>query len=724
VERTLKKKVPGVSDAVVNLAAELASVEYDPSLTGPAAIAAAIEKAGYRPVLPKPEAGGPDELQEAREEEARKLFRSLLVGLLFTIPLFVLSMGRDFAFLGSWSHAGWVNWIFFGLALPVQFYTGWGYYAGAFKSLRNGIANMDVLVALGSSTAFFFSVAVLLRPGLSPHVYFETSAMIITLIKVGKALEARAVGRASLAIRKLMDLAPKVAHRLGEDGSENDVPAEHLRPGDRVAVRPGESVPVDGTVLSGHSSVDESMLTGEPIPKDRKEGDKVFGGTVNQEGRLELRAEDVGERSVLARIVRLVRQAQTSKPPIQRLADRVSAVFVPAIVVVAGVTFAVWWSVGGDFVPAMIRTVAVLVIACPCALGLATPTAIMVGTGRGAGLGILFKNGEALETANKLTTVLFDKTGTLTRGKPVLTDWLPAPGAGDHTLSLVASAESGSEHPVARAVVEGARDRGVSFSAPEALESVPGFGLRATVEGRALRVGKIGWFEGAGLLPEGLSDRGEELAGLGKTVIVAEVDGRVEGILAVADEEKPGAAEAVARLRALGIESVMLTGDNERSAGAVAKKVGIERFIAGVLPEGKAKILEASRAEGNVVAMVGDGINDAPALAAADVGMAMGGGTDVAMEASDVTLVGGDLGGVVQAVALSRATLRTIRENLFWAFFYNVVLVPLAAGVFIGVPFLPGFLRELHPAMAAGAMAFSSLTVVLNSLRLSHRRLA
>ncbi|MHC5037258.1 MAG: heavy metal translocating P-type ATPase [Planctomycetota bacterium] len=721
IERVLSNKVEGILSAHVNLATEIASVEYDPAVTELKSIAEAIERSGYRAVLPAEGEPGGDAEQKARQENLRRERRGLWVGILFTLPLFLLSMARDFSLLPSWAHAPAFHVLLFIFAVPVQFYTGWGYYRGALFSLRNASANMDVLVALGSSAAFFFSVAVLLFPSLSPHVYFETSAMIVTLIKVGKFLEARAVGRSSQAIRRLMDLAPKVAHLVIEGDAERDVPVDRLQPEDVLAVRPGEQIPVDGVVVKGRSAVDESMLTGESIPKEKGEGDKVFGATVNGHGLLTVRATGVGASTTLARIIRLVRDAQGSKPPIQRIADRVAAVFVPAILGLALLTFVLWWALGHEFTPAMLRMVAVLVIACPCALGLATPTAVMVGTGRGAERGILFKNSEALETARRLTTVVFDKTGTLTRGKPVLTDWLPAETGDEESLVLAASAESGSEHPIARAVVAGVESRGGKIRLPDTLESLPGLGIRAEVDGREVRVGRGDGYRGNGAPGEAERRTGEALASEGKTVMAVEIDGQFRGWLAVADEERPDAAGAVDRLRTLGLESVMMTGDNEQAARAVAERVGIERWIAGVLPEGKESALQDLQAEGRRVAMVGDGINDAPALARADIGIAIGRGADIALEASDITLVGGGLHGVAEAVSLSRATLRTIRENLFWAFFYNVLLVPVAAGALYGIAWMPGFLRELHPAMAAGAMAISSLTVVLNSLRLSRR---
>ena len=659
---------------------------------------------------------------EAREAEVHHEYLSFLIGVAFTLPLFLLSMGRDFGLLGMWAHAAWVNWLFWALATPVQFYTGRGFYRGGWKSLLNGAANMDVLVALGSSTAYFYSVAVILIPGMGGHVYFETAAVIITLIKLGKLLEARAKHHASGAIRALMNLAPRVAH-VERDGLEVEISAEQVERGDVVIVRPGERIPVDGVVIAGSSSVDESMMTGESIPTDKSEGSDVFGATVNQEGRLRIRAVGVGSDTALAQIIRLVREAQGSRAPIQRLADRVAAVFVPAIIVIALGTFALWWILGGAFVPAMIRMVAVLVIACPCALGLATPTAIMVGTGKGASMGILFRNSESLESAHRLTTVVFDKTGTLTAGKPVLTDWRPLDGDADRTLALAAGAETGSEHPLSRAVVEGARNRGIEPVSPDEVRAVAGHGIEAKVNGHTVRVGKPGWFSGDGGSHPDIDSLVETLSAEGKTVMLAEIDGRIAGIFAVADREKSDAAHAVSELRSMGIEPVLLTGDNQRTADAVAKRIGIARVIAEVLPDHKASVVQDLRNSGAQVAMVGDGINDSPALARADVGIAIGTGTDVAMEASDITLVGGELRGVARAIRLSRETMRTIRQNLFWAFFYNAALIPVAAGALHGVGWLPSYIRDLHPVLAAGAMAFSSVTVVLNSIRLSRRRI-
>ncbi|MCF8042366.1 MAG: heavy metal translocating P-type ATPase [Desulfarculaceae bacterium] len=723
VERTLSQKVPGVSKAMVNFATETASVDYDPSQTDLEAMAQAVKAAGYELVLPSEGGEAVDEEQAARDRELAAQKRYFWVGVVFTLPLFALSMLRDFGLVGTWAHAAWVNWLFLALATPVQFYTGWGFYTGGWKSIRNGTANMDVLVAMGSSAAYFYSLAVMLVPGVGQHVYYETSAVIITLIKLGKLLEAAAKGRASAAIRKLMDLAPKMARVLDEQGQEVEVPAESVRPGQTVVVRPGERIPIDGEIIEGSSAVDESMMTGESIPVDKRPGDKVFGATVNQQGLIKVKATGVGSDTALAQIIRLVREAQGSKAPIQRLADQASSYFVPAIILIALFALGLWWYLDGSFVAGMIRMVAVLVIACPCALGLATPTAIMVGTGKGAGMGILFKNSESLETAHKLTTVLFDKTGTITKGEPTLTDWVPLAEDGEGDLTLVAGAEGGSEHPLARAVVEGAKQRGLTLPPVQDFKATSGFGLEAVVEGHQVQVGKPSWFaDGEGLSQE-VQGQVDALAQQGKTVMLARIDGRLAGMLAVADAEKPDAKEAVAELKELDITPVMLTGDNQRAAQAIAYQVGIERVVAEVLPEDKAEVVRQAQSEGGVVAMVGDGINDSPALARADVGVAIGTGTDVAMEASDVTLVSGELSGVARAIRLSRATMRTIRQNLFWAFFYNAALVPVAAGALHGVPWVPDFIRNLHPVMAAAAMAFSSVSVVTNSLRLGRQRI-
>jgi len=724
VERTLGKKTEGVLSASVNFGTESVAIEFDPTVVNIDEMAEAVSRAGFELVLPSNNEGQ-DAEQQARQRELTHQRHTFWVGVIFTLPLFILSMCRDFSLIGPWSHASWVNWFFLCLATPVQFYTGLNFYIHGWKSIRSGAANMDVLVALGSSTAYFYSLAVLVVPEIGGHVYFETSAVIITLIKLGKLLEARAKGQASAAIRALMDLAPSIAHVEDETGQIHDMPAEKVRPNQLIVVRPGEQIPVDGMVISGNSSINESMLTGESIPIDKKEGDSVFGATINDQGLLRIKATGVGADTALEQIIKLVRQAQGSKAPIQRLADKVASFFVPAIILIALITFTVWLIIGGDFVPAMIRMVAVLVIACPCALGLATPTAIMVGTGKAAGVGILFKNSESLETAHTLDTIMFDKTGTITKGKPTLTDIITLDTNIDpnHMLALAASAEKGSEHPLAHAVVEGARKKDISLFTLQDFQAKSGFGVDASVNKHRIRVGKPDWFSTTTNLPADMLSSVDKLTQHGKTAILVEVDKQLCGILGIADQEKETAEAAVGKLKTMGLTPIMLTGDHEQVARAIGEKVGIDHIIAGILPDRKEEVVRQAQDDGKIVAMVGDGINDAPALARAHIGIAIGSGADVAKETSDITLVGGDLHGVSRAIDISRATMRTIKQNLFWAFFYNIALIPIAAGALHGIPWVPAIIRELHPAMAAGAMAFSSLTVVLNSLRLGRIKL-
>ncbi|MHB1192257.1 MAG: heavy metal translocating P-type ATPase [Longimicrobiales bacterium] len=735
IERTLQSRVPGVLSASVNFATEKAVVEVVAGATSWQEIARAIEAAGYGVVDAAPEAME-DAEAAARRAEVLDQTRKFWTGVTFALPLFLLSMARDFGLVGHWAHAPWVNWLMFALAAPVQLWVGWDYYRGGWKSLRNGSANMDVLVAMGSSVAFVYSVVVAVALTLGStaagdHVYFETAALIITLIKLGKLLEVKAKGETSAAIRELMGLRAKTA-RVIRDGAELDVPVEQVVPGDVVLVRPGERLPVDGVVLDGRSAVDESMLTGESMPVEKGPGDSVVGATLNKEGALRFRATRVGAETALAQIIRMVQEAQGSKAPIQRLADRVAGVFVPAVIAMAAVTFLVWWlGVGAGFTPALIRMVAVLVIACPCALGLATPTAVMVGTGRGAKMGVLFRNSAALERAHALDVVVLDKTGTVTLGQPaVLEIVVRAPagmgeGAGAEAwlLRTAASAERRSEHPVAGAVVREAERRGVPLAEPTEFTAVPGRGVAAVVDGRSVVVGSRRLLEERGVSADGLEAEAHRLEAAARTPLWVAVDGSAVGLLAVADEVKEGSAQAVRDLRGRGLRVVMLTGDNRRTAEAIAREVGIEEVRAEVLPDQKAEVVRELQASGVQVAMVGDGINDAPALAQADVGIALGTGADVAMEAADVTLMRGDLRSVPQALSLSAATMRTIRQNLFWAFFYNVVLIPVAAGVLYPFEDLPGMLRQLHPILAALAMAFSSVTVVGNSLRLGRARI-
>jgi len=721
IERTLNRKLFGVITASVNFATERAFVEYIPTILTIDEIITAIEKAGFGAVRPRESSGAGDEEASFRAAEIRNQTRKFVFGVVFTVPLFVLSMGRDFGFVGAWSHQAWVNWLLFSLATPVQFYTGWDYYAGGWKSLKNGSANMDVLVAMGSSVAYFYSLALLIFPILGSHVYFETSAVIITLIKLGKMLESRAKGRTGGAIRKLMDLRPKTATVVESEGKEVDVPVSAIGVGARVIVRPGESIPVDGVVTEGESAVDESMLTGEPIPVDKRPGDSLAAGTINVHGRLKFEATGIGQDTALARIIKLVREAQGSKAPIQAIADRVAAVFVPTVISLAVITFILWWLIGGEFVPAMIRMVAVLVIACPCALGLATPTAIMAGTGKGAEKGILFRNSEALETAADLDTVVLDKTGTITMGEPSVVEVVSlgdGTGGRDEVIRLAASVEQGSEHPLGKAVVNAATSQGVSLSDPEAFRATSGLGVQARVGEKQVVVGKPKWFHELGVDIRKAEKKVSTLESSGNTVMVVVVDETPVGLIAVADTVKPDSAEAIKRLHGLGLSVAMITGDNLKTARTIARQVDIDDVFSDVRPEDKSSHIRQMQHQGKKVGMVGDGINDAPALAQADVGMAIGTGTDVAMETASVILAGGSLSGVARAIGLSKVTMRTVKQNLFWAFFYNLILIPVAAGVLSPLAFLPSFLRQLHPMLAALAMAMSSISVVSNSLLL------
>ncbi len=721
IERTLNRKVPGVIKASVNFASERVSVEYNPIIANPEAMAAAIEKAGYKAILPDDSEENPEDTEQAaRNAEIHSQTQKFIVGIIFTLPLFILSMSKDFFGAGSWLHASWINWLFWILATPVQFYTGWDYYVGGIKSLRNRSANMDVLVALGSSVAYGYSLIILLIPALGHHVYFETSAVIITLIKLGKMLESRTKGKTGGAIRKLMGLRPSTASVL-VDGVETQTQLSDVRVGNILIVRPGERIPTDAVVLEGESTVDESMLSGEPMPVDKNSGDSVTGGTVNGHGLLKCRAVRVGKATALAQIIRLVQEAQGSRAPIQALADRVAAVFVPSIIVIAVITFGIWWGLTGHFVNAMIRMVAVLVIACPCALGLATPTAIMAGTGKGAENGILFKNSQALEMATRITTIILDKTGTITRGKPAVTSVMPMGGSNlsqEEVLRLAASVEKGSEHPLGKAIVQYALEQGLTLTDPEHFKSTSGSGVEASISGDAIRVGKPEWFSETGSLTEpevGLITR---LQSEGNTVMMVAAEDRIRGIVAVADTVKPESESAIQELQAQKLKLVMLTGDNKRTANAIARQVHMDSVEAEVRPEEKSSVVKRHQEKGDIVGMVGDGINDAPALAQANVGFAIGTGADVAMETADIILSSGSLSGIPRAIRLSRRTMATIRQNLFWAFFYNIILIPIAAGILHPFTSLPVMLRELHPMVAALAMAFSSISVVSNSLRL------
>lgn len=729
IERALNK-VEGIIDVFVNYSNEKARITFATGTVTRAHLAALVRKAGYDVVGTPTDSEADDAEAEARKAEVRHQWKRFIVGLCFSLPLFLMSMARDFHLLGNWAHASWVNWLFWMLATPVQFYVGRDYYLGGWRSLRQGSANMDVLVAIGSSVAYFYSIAVLITltlgsNTLGQHVYFETSAVIITLIVLGKLLEARAKGHTSEAIKKLIGLQPKTA-RVIRDGAETDIPAAELVNGDVIIVRPGEKIPVDGVVIDGYSSVDESMITGESLPVDRKTGDKVIGATINKQGLLKIKAIKVGKETALAQIIKLVEQAQGSKAPIQRVVDRVSAYFVPFVIGAAFLVFVIWLMSGGGFVPALIRLTAVLVIACPCAMGLATPTSIMVGVGKGAQKGILFKDSAALEQAHRLNAIILDKTGTITRGEPSVTDILAAesPGFSDEQLlRLAASAERGSEHPLGEAIVRLAKEQGLELSEPAAFEAFAGHGIRAEIDGHSVIVGNKRLIQQASIPFNGLESRALQMELQGQTVMWLAVDGLARAIIGVADTLKKGSQHAVARLKDLGLAVVMMTGDNEVTAGRIAEEVGIERVFANVLPGDKAAKVEQLQKEGYLVGMVGDGINDAPALAQADVGIAIGTGTDVAMETAAVTLMQGDLRSVPRAIALSKATMRNIKQNLGWAFGYNTLLIPIAAGILAPFSWAPGFLQQLHPILAAGAMAFSSISVVSNALRLKRVKL-
>ena len=699
VQRVLGRQ-PGVASAEVNFATGAARVELDPATADIKALRAAVDKIGYglAPVTQaEPEAGEPEDPEQAAQ---RAWLRRVLIAWPLALAVLYLAM-----LSGPVMHQPWARWAMFALTTPIQLYVGWPFLREAVKRARRLTANMDTLIAIGTLAAYLFSIVQLVRG--QPELYFESAALIIAFLVLGRYFEARAKSRAGKAIRALLELGAKEA-RIIRDGAEVMVPVERVRVGDLMRVRPGEKIPTDGEVTEGASAVDESMLTGESVPVEKTPGAKVTGATVNASGVLTVRATAVGSQTALAQIVRLVSEAQAGKGQVQRLADRVSGVFVPAVIVVALLTLAGWWLLAGDPVKGLVAAVAVLIIACPCALGLATPTAIMVGTGRGADLGILIKGVEMLERTRTITTVVFDKTGTLTKGEMALTDIVAADGSDEGELLRRAGAvEADSEHPIGAAIAAAARDRGLELPAVAGFEAVAGHGVRAQVAHTMVWVGGRKLAAEAGLvLPAGLEEAAERLESEGKTAVFAGWGGEVRGVLAVADTVKDGAAEAVDQLHRMGLTVTMITGDNARTAQAIAGQVGIDRVLAEVLPADKQSEVARLQASGEVVAMVGDGVNDAPALVQADLGIAIGTGTDVAIESSDLTLMRGDLEGVATAIQLSRRTYRTILQNLGWAFGYNTAAIPLAA------------LGFLNPIIAGAAMAFSSVSVVTNSLRL------
>ncbi|QIR41825.1 copper-translocating P-type ATPase (plasmid) [Tolypothrix sp. PCC 7910] len=718
--------VPGVNECSVNFGAEQATVEYDPRTTDVQTIQDAVDGAGYS-AYPLQEqnlmAGEDDAEKTARLRESRYLLRKVIVagmiGAVLVIGSLPMMLGLNLPLIPTWLHNSWVQMV---LTTPALFWCGADFFKNAWKALKRHAATMDTLVALGTGAAYTYSLFATAFPsffvaqGLKPDVYYEAAVVIIALILLGRWLENRAKGQTSEAIRKLVGLQAKTA-RLIRNGREVDVPIEQVQIGDVVLVRPGEKVPVDGEVVEGTSTVDEAMVTGESVPTKKQPGDEVIGATINKTGSFKFRTTRVGKDTVLAQIVQLVQQAQGSKAPIQRLADQVTGWFVPAVIAIAIFTFIIWYNIMGNVTLALITTVGVLIIACPCALGLATPTSVMVGTGKGAENGILIKGAESLELAHQIQTIVLDKTGTITQGKPTVTDFVTVNGTLNgneiQLIQLAASVERNSEHPLAEAVVRYAQSQEVPLADVRDFEAVAGSGVQGIVSNRLVQIGTQRWMEELSINTQALLQDKERLEYLGKTAVWLAVDGEIKGVMGIADAIKPTSTQAVRALQRLGLEVVMLTGDNQRTAESIAREVGIKRVLAEVRPDQKAATVQALQAEGKIVAMVGDGINDAPALAQADVGIAIGTGTDVAIAASDITLISGDLQGIVTAIQLSRATIRNIRQNLFFAFIYNVAGIPIAAGILF-----PIFGWLLNPIIAGAAMAFSSVSVVTNALRL------
>jgi Cu+-exporting ATPase len=721
------RSVPGVSDCNVNFGAEQATIQYDPKRTNLETIQAAIDAAGYSSYsLQEQEmiTGEDDAEKTAREAELRTLTRKLIVGAIFSTLIVLGSISAMTGLNLPWIRTLWLDnpWVQLVLATPVLFWCGADFFKNAWKAFKRHTATMDTLVAIGTGAAYFYSLFATVFPGfftaagLMPDVYYEAAAVITTLILLGRLFENRAKGQTSEAIRKLIGLQARDA-RVIRNGQEIDVPIQEVQIGDVILVRPGEKVPVDGEVIEGASNVDEAMVTGESLPVKKQPGDEVIGATINKTGSFKFRATRVGKDTFLSQIVKMVQQAQGSKAPIQRLADRVTGWFVPAVIAIAIAAFVIWFNVMGNLTLALITTVGVLIIACPCALGLATPTSVMVGTGKGAENGILIKGAESLELAHRIQTIVLDKTGTLTQGKPTVTDFVTVNGTANSNelklLQLAASVERNSEHPLAEAVVRYAQSQQVELTEAKQFEAIAGSGVQGIVLDRFVQIGTQRWMEELNIDTHNLQERKASLEAAGKTAILIAVDGQIQGLMGIADALKPSSVAVVRTLQKLGLEVVMLTGDNRKTAEAIASEVGITRVFAEVRPDQKASQIQALQAEGKIVAMVGDGINDAPALAQANVGIAIGTGTDVAIAASDITLISGDLQGIVTAIQLSRATIQNIRQNLFFAFIYNVAGIPIAAGVLF-----PIFGWLLNPIIAGGAMAFSSVSVVTNALRL------
>ncbi|MBU8916414.1 heavy metal translocating P-type ATPase [Bacillus sp. FJAT-29953] len=713
IEKGLNK-LDGVIKANVNLALEKATVEYNGSALTTADIVKKVETLGYGARLKEETKDQVDHRQKEIEKQSKKFIFSAIL----SFPL-LWAMAGHFSFISFiWVPDMFMNpWFQLLLATPVQFLIGGQFYIGAYKALKNKSANMDVLVALGTSAAYFYSLYLsilsLTKGSHMVELYYETSAVLITLIILGKLFEARAKGRSSEAIKKLMGLQAKTA-TVNRDGREMEIPIEEVILGDILYIKPGEKIPVDGKVIEGQSAIDESMLTGESVPVDKKIGDEVIGATLNKNGFLKVEAIKVGRDTALAQIIKVVEEAQGSKAPIQRLADKISGVFVPVVVTIAVITFIIWylWVEPGNFAESLEKMIAVLVIACPCALGLATPTSIMAGSGRSAEYGILFKGGEHLEITHRITTVVLDKTGTVTNGTPVLTDFSHTNSITEEEfITLVGSAEKQSEHPLAQAIVQGIREKGLQLKEPAEFEAIPGFGIKAAVDGKQLLIGTRKLMTKFNVEIDSALLQMEELERAGKTAMITAIDGQYAGVVAVADTIKGTSKTAVSRLKKMGLEVIMITGDNQQTAKAIAGQAGIETIIAEVLPEGKAAEIKKLQAEGKKVAMVGDGINDAPALVVADIGMAIGTGTDVAMEAADITLIRGDLNSIADAIFMSKKTITNIKQNLFWAMAYNSLGIPIAA------------LGFLAPWLAGAAMAFSSVSVVFNALRLQKVKL-